>query len=202
MSKNTKQVIMGFVYAIGTLVVLAVLVGIFSPRVNESEREPTVTEWPTPRLIVPPTREPGAATPTPRPTHRCPSPAEAKYLDTLDGKLRSMGAIMGMFGERLEEAGNNPLLMFDDVWVFGTETDVMTLHLHADGLVALQPPPSAEHIDRQVEYAMEITKQGLQIQLDGIKEMDTTKVQSGAGMISHAASEGAAIRSAMSRFCS
>ena len=113
----------------------------------------------------------------------CPSPAEAAYLDALDGHMRSFGAQMGLLGERWLEAADNPILIFDDMWVMGRETDLEVLMLTADRMIDLSPPPSARKLDDLVETTMEMTKQVLQLQSDGVTTADMDLFIEGANMM-------------------
>ena len=155
-----------------------------------------------------PDEDPVAAAPAPAPTPRpsptpqsCPSYAERSYFEDVESGLVSFGTGVGMFGEQLGQAGNNLWLLLDEDWVFARETDIISLDLWADRLIALQPLSSARDIDRQVEEVMHLAKRALQKYLEGIEQVDEEAILAGADLMSSASTQVSRIRPAMDAFC-
>ena len=180
---TNKKILLGCAYVFGVLFLLMFLLIMAVAVCETSENGPTPAPSPAPDA--------------------CPSPAEAAYLDTLDGHMRSFGAQMGLLGERWREAAENPLLLFDDVWVLGRETDLTVLMLEADQMIELSPPSSAVQIDRMVERTMQKTRDALGVISIGVTTPDLDLMTQGHAMMSSTVTEIAVIRAAMdvSVFC-
>ena len=149
----------------GALVLMVAVAALFAPE----EDEPTVAPAPAPTISPP--------------TAICPSPAEAAYLDELDGHMRSFGAQMGMLGDRWAEAADTPLLIFDDMWVMGRETDLEVLRLQTDRMIDLSPPPSARKLDALVETTMGRADDALALMSEGITTPDMDLLVEGSNLM-------------------
>ena len=88
-----------------------------------------------------------------------------------------------MLSEDWAEAANNPILLLDDIWVMGRETDLMVLTLQADRIIALEPPPSARQLDDMVATAMVMAQQVFQLQSDGITATDMEMFIEGSNLM-------------------
>ena len=145
--------------------------------------------------------EDSTPTPVPTPTPSC-TPAETAYLHELDGGLRSIGAQMGMLGEDWADASANPLLLLDEMWVLGQETALTTLTLHADRMIALTPPGSAQELDERVEATMKQSKEAFQLLSDGITSADADLMLQGTALMTSASDSARYIGIDMDAFCS
>ena len=178
---------------IGGLIVAGIVAGACD---NGGQPKPTAERAkPTPTPTVAPI---SAVTPPP---DTCPSPAEAAYFDEVNGGLRSIGAQVGMLSEYWAEAANNPILLLDDIWVMGRETDLMALTLHADRIIALEPPPSARQLDDMVATTMVMAQQVFQLQSDGITATDMDMFMEGSNLMDSVSDRARWIRAEMDAFC-
>ena len=118
--------------------------------------------------------------------------------------MRSIGAQIGLLSDYWSEAAASPLLMFDDVWVIGRETDLEVLMLTVDKMIGLPSPPSAARIDRMVDRTMPKVRSALALMHGSLDPFDIEMFVRGNANMEAAIPEVAAIRDAMSVgvFCS
>ena len=169
-----KKTLLTIAYATGGLFLLVVVAVLFAPEEDDPMASPAPTEAPVKATPTPP---PARPTMISRPSNytyapACPTTIEAAYLDALDGHMRSFGAQIGLLSDRWLEAADNPLLMYDDVFVIGRETDLKVLMLTVDRMIDLSPPPSAARIDRMVEGTMPKTRAALGLMHDSMNPFD------------------------------
>lgn len=169
---------------IGGLIVAGIVAGACD---NGGQPKPTTPARPTAERTPPP--------------DTCPSPAEAAYFDDVNSGLTSIGTQVGMLSEDWAEAANNPILLLDDIWVMGRETDLMVLTLQADRIIALEPPPSARQLDDMVATTMVMAQQVFQLQSDGITTTDMEMFMEGSNLMDSVSDRARWIRAEMDAFC-
>ena len=110
--------------------------------------------------------------------------------------------LLTMFGEELQTTAlNAPLDILDENWIYARETDIMVMNQHFDGLIALQSPASAAHIDRMIEDIARQVKQALRSTNAGIQNSDPDMLRIGTSQIEQVATKGEALRLAIDSFC-
>ena len=108
--------------------------------------------------------------------------------------------LLTMFGEELQKP-NAPLDMLDENWRYARKTDIMVMNLHLDGLIALQPPASAAHIDHIFEDMARQIKQALRSTNTGIQNFDIDMINVGTSQLQQAMTKVEALRPAIASFC-
>ena len=141
-------------------------------------------------------------TTTAMPILSCPNDAEQDYFSQIGSQGVSAFTLLTMFGEELQTTAlNAPLDILDENWIYARETDIMVMNQHFDGLIALQSPASAAHIDRMVEDIARQVKQALRSTNAGIQNSDPDMLDIGTSLMEQLATKGEALRLAIDSFC-
>ena len=107
-----------------------------------------------------------------------------------------------MFGEELQATANYaPWDILDENWIYARETDIMVMNQRFDGLIALQSPASAAHIDRKVEDIARQVRRSLRSTNAGIQTYDLDMIEIGAIQMEQVAPKAEALRLAIDSFC-
>ena len=141
-------------------------------------------------------------TTTAKPSLACPNDAEQDYFSQISSQGVPAFTLLTMFGEELQTTAlNAPRDILDENWIYARETDIMVINQHFNGLIALQSPASAAHIDRKVEDIARQIKQALRSTNAGIQNYDIDMIDVGARQMEQVATKGEALRLAIDSFC-
>ena len=114
------------------LIVGITAIGILAPAPDEDEAKVAVMATPTPR-------------PTPMP-EGSPTASEERYFLALAEHTAMIGNSSFTMGELMLEAGENPLMMFDDAWIILVAFEITTINAAADAILGMDSPSSTSEI--------------------------------------------------------
>ena len=142
--RRTNKIILSIFGAIfGFLLLLILLIAVLP----ESEAPKQTTSPPSP----PPAETLSSITalpPSPLPSVSCPTPAEQMYFDALDVKMRRIGALAEIMQDDMVRAADNPVLLYDELWLMGRTNNIYVFNQDAANILALDSPESSVGVSR------------------------------------------------------
>ena len=94
------------------------------------------------------------------------------YMDTVRAQLDGLGTAMNDIGEQFTQAGENPLLLFDQTWTFETTLSLLIAEAHLETLEAVTAPPFLQTSDDHLQAAVVHYHQFVDLLLAGMEEAD------------------------------
>ena len=131
----------------------------------------------------------------------CPTPEEAAYIENVRKGFGSIGTLMTIFGDNLEEADNAPLLLYDETWIWSREVDIQTMQAFLKRLKGLNAPSSAASLEHQVHSFVDDTNVGLEAFGRAVKASDAPVMREASAYLVSKAPAGIALGQAMDSFC-
>jgi uncharacterized protein YraI/endonuclease/exonuclease/phosphatase family metal-dependent hydrolase len=136
---------------------------------------PIATATPTTPPTVPPTATP-TRTPTPAPVGFTPSPAEQAYVTEIVAIMDGYVDALNQLAAQMTAAGEDPLLIFDDVWKIRTAAATVALQLNGEELRKLQAPPRFAEVHAELLIAAGHYDRVATLVVEAIDELDVDKM--------------------------
>ena len=89
-------------------------------------------------------------------------------------------------GDSFLDAGENPLLLFDETWRLEVILALALLDVSADSILTWNPPPGTEEIDGLLKDAATDVKSAVDLIPGAIDDFDPTRLERGALFIASA----------------
>ena len=179
---------------------------------------PTALPEPTPRpAVVVPTSTP-APRPTPRPTAIpvavCPTGAEERYFDEMNGELRRVGTLTIMMSEDFQRASDDPYLIEDFSWLVGIGTHFWVISGAADDILDISAPSSASKVQRAADQMARRLKTSMGLYEIAFDEkwgepkrgrerraLDMDMLDEATNIMTYAEDDGRYVKALMASFC-
>ena len=120
------------------------------------------------------------ATPTPRLTpmpEGCPTASEERCFLALAEHTAMIGNSSFTMGELMLEAGENPLMMFDDAWIILVAFEITTINAAADAILGMDSPSSTSEIRDYAWSMAQYLKDGNDLLIVGIDNADSEALE-------------------------
>ena len=183
MSKNKRNILIGFVGGFGTLLLLIILIAVLAEVPEETTDE-------TPQRVEA-TAGPAIATravtrPTATPTPMCPTPAEAAYIDDLLPILPLISGALFEFSGLSTEASIDLSVLFDEGWKIEIGTQMVLITLYSQDILDLDPPSSFRAVTIPLEEAAQGYIASMEAIANGIDNFDESALLEGVRLLEEA----------------
>ena len=200
---------------------VALVLGLVSVLAACATPSPTPTPKPTPiDTASASARIPGAVAPTsapwrsPVPIATCPTVAEERYFDALDGELRRVGTLTIMMSEDFQRASDDPYLIEDPFWLMGMGNQFWVISRAADDILDISAPSSAAKVRRAADQMAQRLKTSMALYKIALDEkvgepkrgrerraLDMDMLDEATTILTYAGDDGRHVRGPMASFC-
>jgi len=134
---------------------------------------PTRTRY-VPKVVPNPVRSP---TPTRTPSPAGFSAAERAYLLKMRSITEPCSEALRAFSLLASLAGNDPVLILDDEWVFGTVMALAAMKVASEEIRGLEPPRRFSSVHKNLEEAAEHLDRAVYLFTKGMDDVDASKIR-------------------------